>query len=129
MTAHRKTSRRAGQTLVEVLVAMVVLGVGLLSVMRAFAVCTNAEGITRSTTVAREFASRMMARVRRDPALLISEDEGTLAPGHLGFHWKRSLRATEEHGVVAVRVTVEWKNRGIPRRYSLATIVRSPGAQ
>lgn len=115
-----------GQTLAEVLVATVVLGVGLVAVMKAFGTCSRTVGIIRGQTVAKNFASRMMSEARGNPALLLSEDEGALGREHPGFAWSRRLRETPEPGVIAVRITVTWRTRGVRREYSLVSLAQSP---
>jgi type II secretion system protein I len=118
-------TRRAGTTLVEVMVTMVVLGVGLVSVMRAFSTCSANVSLIRGETVAETFASSMMAQMREDPTLLLSEDEGEIGPEHPGFTWQRELRETDEPGVLAVRLTVQWRARAVRRDYTLVSLVET----
>jgi general secretion pathway protein I len=114
-----------GQTLVEVLVAMVVLGVGLVSVLEAFSVCSLAVGVMKSEAVARGWAAEKMGELRTNPALLTSDESGDLGKEYPGFTWRRQVRETPEHGVLSVSVEVKWKNRGVERGYSLVTLIRT----
>lgn len=120
--AWRNGSSRA-QTLVEVLVAMIVLGVGLVSVMKAFSVCSGAVGLIRGEAVAKAVASKMMAEARLDPRVVLAEDSGDLSPEHPGFTWRRELRESSEGGLVAVEITIEWKVQGVRRDYALVSLV------
>ena len=105
---------------------MVVLGVGVVSVMKAFSACSMAVGVIRGRTVAMNFAAGMMSEARCNPELLVSEDEGIFGGDYPGFTWRRQLRATNERGVVAVKITVEWKTQGIARDFSLVSLVEEP---
>lgn len=120
--------RTAGQTLVEVLVATVVLGVGLVAVMRAFSTCTAGVGVVRGRIVAREYAAGLMSELRANPSLLMSDETGEIGDAHPGFTWRRRVRETREQGVLAVEITVEWRVQGMRRSYVLETLVQAPRA-
>lgn len=121
-----RAKRTGGMTLVEVLVAMVVLGVGLTAVMEGFASCSRATGMIGYETAARTAAAAMLAEVRENPELMVSGDAGTLAPEYPNLRWKRTLRESGEEGVLAVEIRVEWRTQGVARGVALATMVRSP---
>jgi len=127
-TARPGRRETAGQTLVEVLVAMVVLGVGLLSVMRAFGTCGRSIGVIHGETMARAFAASMVATARENPGLLLKEETGRTEGPQGVFNWSRRLRETDSPGVLAVEVEVTWSVQGLRRRYSLVTAVEAPGA-
>jgi len=118
--------RRGGVTLVEVLVAMVVLGVGLVSVLRALSTCMRVAGIIGGEAIAEEAAVRMLSELRENPQLLLSGDSGDLGERRPGFTWRRELRETGEPGVLAVRITLAWTSQGVPRDYSVVTLVEMP---
>jgi len=125
--ADRRFPRNfAGTTLVEVLVAMVVLGVGLVSVVRAISTCRRTARIIGGESIAKEAVVRMLSEVRENPQLLLTGDSGPLEAGPPGFTWRRDVRETNEPGVLAVRVTIEWMNQGVRRDYSLVTLVATP---
>jgi len=121
--AHRR--RMAAVTLAEVLVSLVVMGVGLVSVISAFSVCSRAVGIARGQVVAENFAASIVAQMRENPGLLMSGDSGEVGPDYPGFTWKSELRESAEEGVLAVRVTVEWKSQGLRRDYTLVSLVET----
>ena len=121
-----KAGALSGMTLIEVLVAMTILGVGLVAVMRAFSACTRTVGIVRGRTIARDFAGRVMSEARRNPSLLISEDEGNVGGQFPGFTWKRELRDTIEPGLISIRITVNWRIQGLRRDFSLVSLIEAP---
>ncbi len=122
---HRWRGRN-GVTLTEVLVAMVVLGVGLVSVLRALSTCMRTASIIGGESVAEEAAASMLAEIRENPQLLLSGDSGVLEGRRSDFQWQREILETGEPGVLAVRVTIRWTSQGVPRDYSLATLVEMP---
>ena len=128
---HPRTLRaprrsRQGVTLVEVLAAVVVLGVGLVSVMGAFSACARTTGLIRSETVAKLWAANMLAEARGNPDLLISGDSGDLGPAWPGFKWSRRLREGAEHGTLVIEITVQWHTQGVARDFTLTSLVESP---
>jgi len=125
-TLGKQAAPRGGQTLVEVLVAMTVLGVGLVAVLEAFSVCSGAVSRIKSEAIAKTWSRSIMAEIRANPSLLTSDESGDLGRDYPGFTWRRQVRETGEQGVLAVRVEVRWKSRGVAREYSLVTLVRMP---
>lgn len=117
---------RAGLTLVEVLAAMVVLGVGLVSVMGAFSTCARAVSIVKGQVAAETFASKMLSELRVNPQLLLSGDEGIISDAPSVYTWTKELRETAEPGVLAVKITVNWKSQGVSRYYALTSLVATP---
>ena len=117
---------RAGLTLVEVMAAMVVLGVGLVAVMGAFSACSRVVSIVKGQVVAETFASKMLSELRVNPQLLLGGKEGIIIDGPSGFTWTRELRETGEPGVLAVKITVNWKSQGVRRYYALTSLVATP---
>lgn len=125
--AHRAHARsRRGVTLVEVLAAVVVLGVGLVYVMGAFSACARTTGLIRSETVAKLWAANMLAEARGNPDLLISGDSGDLGAAWPGFKWTRKLREGAERGTLVIEITVQWRTQGVARDYTLTSLVESP---
>jgi type II secretion system protein I len=114
------------QTLVEVLVATVVLGIGLAAILNGFSACLNAVSVLRGQSVARDFCATAVSQLRTNPSLLSSDEEGSLGDDHPGFKWRREVRETPEQGLLAVRITVEWTSQGVARDYVLETLVATP---
>jgi len=107
-------------------VATVVLGIGLASVLEGFSACLNAVSILRGQMVARDFCATAVSQLRTNPSLLTSDEEGPVGADHPGFRWRREVRETPERGLLAVRITVEWKSQGVALQYVLETLVRTP---
>lgn len=108
-------SRKAGLTLVEVMLAVVILGVGagvlLTATARCMAVATKAKHYSH--------AHRLIRRVGAEEPLTRAEieegtDEGTFDDAD-GYSWEREITESEEEdrqGLFTIRTRVSWSHRG-----------------
>ena len=99
--------RRAGFTLVEVLVALAIISIALLSALRAAGQGTNNVGELRSRLLAGWVAENLLAehRARRD-WLPLGIQRGTGREGGLDFAWREEVIATPNPAFRRVDVRV-----------------------
>jgi type IV pilus assembly protein PilV len=115
-----------GLTLLEVLVAMVVLSLGLLALtkMQITAIQVNAASgrLTQATAIAQDKLEQLMALPYDDPQLddddLTPHTETRPAQGYT-ITWRVDQDALAV-GVKTINLTVTWSNRGQPKTFSLA---------
>src|SRR4030095_10845162 len=119
-----------GLTLLEVLVAMVVLSLGLLALtkMQITAVQVNAASgrLTQGTAFAQDKLEQLMALPYTDPQLDDQTPVGQSTPytetrpaqGYT-ITWQVDQDALAV-GVKTINLTVTWSNRGQPKTFSLA---------
>ena len=90
-----RSNRRAGFTLVEVLVALAIVAIALLSALRVAGQGTSNVGELRSRLLAGWVAENLLAehRARRD-WLLLGIQRGTQQQGGLDFGWREEVIAT-----------------------------------
>lgn len=111
---HRSNSRR-GLSLIEVMLAVVILGIGsgvlLLATARCLAIVTKAQ---RYST-----AQRLILRVGAEHPLTRSEIETGAKSGTFhdeeGYRWEREITEPESEsrkGLFTVRTRVSWSDRG-----------------
>lgn len=107
MTSWRGNTGRAGFTLIEVLVALAIIAVALLSAMRAAGQGTNNVGELRSRLLAGWVAENLLAehRARRDwlPAGI---QRGSGRQGGLDFTWREEVVDTPNPSFRRVDVRV-----------------------
>jgi len=113
-----------GLTLLEVLVAMVVLSLGLLALtkMQITAIQVNAASgrLTQGTAFAQDKLEQLMALPYTDPQLddQTPHTETRPAQGYT-ITWTVAQDALAV-GVKTINLTVTWRNRGQPKTFSLA---------
>lgn len=90
-----RCGKRAGFTLIEVLVALAIVSIALMSALRAAGQGTNNVGELRSRLLAGWVAENMLAehRARRD-WLPLGIQRGTGRGGGLDFAWREEVIAT-----------------------------------
>jgi len=103
----RRANRRAGFTLIEVLVALAIISIALLAALRAAGQGTNNVGELRSRLLAGWVAENLLAehRARRD-WLPLGIQRGTGRQGGLDFAWREEVIATPNPSFRRVDVRV-----------------------
>jgi prepilin-type N-terminal cleavage/methylation domain-containing protein len=106
-------ARKAGLTLVEVMLSIVILGIGtgvlLVATSRCMAVATKAQYYSR--------AQRLMLQVDAENPITRGEIDTGVENGSFddGFSWEREITESEEEGregLYTVRTRVSWSRRG-----------------
>ena len=105
--ATRRCAKRAGFTLIEVLVALAIVAIALMSALRAAGQGTNTVGELRSRLLAGWVAENLLAehRARRD-WLPLGIQRGSGREGGLDFIWREEVIATPNPSFRRVDVRV-----------------------
>ena len=112
-----------GFSLVEMLAALVILGLALGALYQA------ASGATRNARVAAEYAiATTLAESELDAFVISRPDMGVTQHGRYGeYEWERWVELIperEESGIGWMRIVVSWSGESEPRTVSLSTIGR-----
>jgi len=111
---------RSGMTLLEVLVAMIVLGVAVVGIAQGFTVGLRAAAIARATSTAMELARAKLAEVDAGLIPVTQDDDGDFADyGEPDFRYTLDSRTTDYTGLYEVVLTVEWPDRGETRSHTV----------
>ena len=103
----RQAARRTGFTLIEVLVALAIISIALLSALRAAGQGTNNVGELRSRLLAGWVAEDLLAEHRaRADWLPLGMQRGTRRQGGLDFAWREEVIATPNAAFRRVDVRV-----------------------
>jgi len=115
-------ARKAGLTLIEVMLAIVILGIGSGTLMLATARCLGV------VTKARHYstAQRLILRVGAENPLSRGDVEAGIESGDFedGYSWEREIMEPEDEyreGLYIVRTRVSWSTRGKERFEEIVT--------
>jgi general secretion pathway protein I len=112
-----------GFTLLEVLVATVVLAVGLLAILTAFSMATRATGASTNDTLIPMLAEQKLAEVRAMPRddLLAETSEGDFGEEYPGYTWDLEVSPPDDLHVIRVELTIHAAEMGRKRDVKFAT--------
>ena len=103
----RRISKRSGFSLIEVLVAVVLLSVGLVGIMEGITLTLASSRDEELHTVAVMLAEGHLEQLRSDGFLFEGEDDGDFGADFPRFRWRRKIEETSLSGLHDVSVSVE----------------------
>ncbi len=118
-----RRAHRRGFTLVEMMVAILLIGVGLMGLAALSSTVTRANVQSASLTTASSLAQERMERFRTDAYTGIASGSDTRLQD--GIVYTRTWTVTDNDpavGLKTVTVTVSWTSRGKPHSTTLSTI-------
>jgi len=128
--ALRGTNRRAGLTLIEVMLALVILGVGMVALVTAAGRCIGVARQAKNYESARE----LLARVEVEKPMMLEEEPediaggGSFEPPFETFTWKREIEQEgfEDDGLWKVVTEISWTEHKSARRERVETLIYWP---
>ena len=110
--------RLYGFTVVEAMVAMTVLGVGLVAVFGSLRIANSLAGQIRQQEAAQLLAERRMTTLLARPI-----EQMGIQTGQEGiFTWNEEVRPSRNPDVAEVVVTASWMHQGRPLRFQLLSL-------
>jgi prepilin-type N-terminal cleavage/methylation domain-containing protein len=122
----RRRARR-GFTLVEMLVAVVLLGVGISACVACMGTSTRASALAEEYTAVQLLAREKLSEIELS-GTGEGEDQGDFGEERPGYAWKTVAEPGGAAGVRRVRLYVLWGDEANPRTAEFVTYVRSAGA-
>lgn len=126
-SGHQVISR-SGFTLIEVLVAAVVLAIGISAGVRTLGAMARASAAAADRQTAVRLAGERLA--------ILEAVEGASAGTASGnfeneprFRWQQQVDAAAESGVLQATVTITWRESAADRRYAVTTYLLDPAQQ
>lgn len=117
--------RQQGFTLLEVMVALAILAVALVTILSLQAASIDlgneATVITKATLLAQERMTGLISQERLRPG----QDEGELKENIPPFGWKTTVEDTDREGMQKVTLVVTWQEGSKTRDLELVTYVAS----
>jgi prepilin-type N-terminal cleavage/methylation domain-containing protein len=108
-----RSGRKAGFTLIEVLAALVLMGVGLVSVFSALSAIASSEARTRETEKMHRMAMAKFDELRAITDTFSGSDSGDFSDlGEPDYVWELQVDTTGIENLDAITVSVERRGRG-----------------
>jgi general secretion pathway protein I len=116
---------RRGFTLIEVLVALVVVTAGLTIIAQGFLSGGRASVISQNRSIAAMLAESKMAEVEAGIISTTTTASGTFEPERPDFSWTVETESTTTTGLSKITLTITWKERDQDVTFVLARLLRS----
>ncbi len=128
--ASPRRASRAGLTLIEVMLALVILGLGMVALVTAAGRCISVARQAKNYDAARE----LLARVEVEKPMILEEraediaGSGTFDPPYEGFSWERTVEQEgyEEDGLWRVVTEVRWTEDQRGKKERVVTLIYWP---
>ena len=119
-----RRASRAGFTLAEVLVAMVVLSSGLLIISQGFLTGGTASVRAQQLTIASNLADAKMAEIEAGIVPFTAGANGTFElEGEPDYSWTLTPESTATTGLTKLTLTVKWKERNEDCTFDLVRLI------
>jgi len=124
MTAQGPSQpRRQGFTLVEVLVATVILATGLLGALTAFSMAARVSAVSNDDTLLVYLAQEKLAEIELlgREGLPAGSSWGDFGPEHPEYQWRLFVDMPDERNVVRVELAISFPEAGSTREVLFST--------
>ncbi|MDE2126405.1 MAG: type II secretion system protein [Armatimonadetes bacterium] len=120
---------RRGFTLIEMIVATMLLAIGVCAAMAAISSSVRAQDKARSIQTASLLAAQQLnSAVENIQNISPGSTSGSFAPQHPNYHYNQTIAATSFQDLYQVSVQVMWGSPQNPQERTLATYIRQPPA-
>lgn len=121
----RAARPNAGFSLVEVMVAIVILGVGLVGLTEAVSTAVRSAKESELQTMAVVTAAGKMEELRAEGYVTEGETDGDCAGGLADYRWRQTVARGDQDGLFDVTVVIENTTSG-KQVYELRTLLFDP---
>lgn len=119
-------SRARGFTLIEMIVATIVLVVGGVAAMMAISSSIRSIGIAESYSKAALLAEQRIAELETEPdSLTTGDQQGDFGTEYPGYQWSQSVEPTDLADAYSVTLVVTWNMGSRQGRARFVTTVRT----
>ena len=118
-------SRGRGFSLVEMLAAIMIFGIGVMAVLEVITTALRSTTASLGYTQAVFLAQQRLEETALEAPLSPAADAGVFGPAFPNHTWKREIEELEAERLYRVRVDVIWNERGRERQFTLTTLIAS----
>ncbi len=121
-TQRYSSNSVGGFTMIEILVALAILGTSMLAVFGTLRMCTSANAASQRLTESVLLAEKLLAETVLNDKIAYRTTNGKKGR----FSWQIQTAATGMDNLAAVNVQVQWLDQQKPRRYQLNSLMHIP---
>lgn len=120
------SKKRAGLTLVEVILALMIIGTGLVALVAAVSRCLAVPRLAQNFDTARELLGQLEAEepLQAEKDIEDAAGRGTFDSPHANFSWERTVEQEgedEDDGLWRVTTTISWTENNRTRNEQVVT--------
>ena len=116
---RRQRDGQAGFTMIEVMIASLLMAIAMAGIIGLFMVQTRSAGFSRRNTEASILAEDKMESLRTQTAPFSGLESGLVEPGGSIAMFDRRWSVTPNASFIDYNVTVSWLEDGVPRSLTL----------
>jgi prepilin-type N-terminal cleavage/methylation domain-containing protein len=120
---RRERRRLSAFSLVEMMAALTVFGVGVLGTMEVFTNCLHSSSASQGYTQAVYLAQQVLEETIAENRVTVGQEQGDFGERSPRHSWQQEITETDQKGLYRLRVTVQWSERGRDKQYALETLV------
>src|SRR4051794_15956932 len=105
--SKRACRQRAGFSLIEVMIAILILGVAVVGFVNGLTTALSSHKDSEVQTIAVLLASGRMEKIRADGELEDGDSDGDWGDDYRNYQWRQTITATDTKGLHEVTVIVE----------------------
>ena len=125
LPSHGSLPRCTGFSLIEVMCAILILGIGLLGLTRGITGALGSSKEAEMLTIASQIAAGQMETLRAEGFVLEGDTEGDGGEGLTAYEWQQSITKSTVDGLFDVSVAVRHAQTG-RQIYELRTLIFDP---
>lgn len=115
--------RNAGFTLLEVMVALAIIGIALVAILRSLAMSVSVSNEAKSLSIGTLLAKGKMAEIESRGFPDIEEADGDFGEEYPGYRWERNVSEIGIEDLRKVVVRVLWGEGENAKRVELVTLL------
>ena len=129
VSALNQRRRRAGFTLIEMIVATVLLALGVVAALACISSATRSTSIASEYTTASLLVQQRFAELESQPDQIQGGEQNGTFDQEPGFRWEQTIETTPASSLFKVTLMIQWRSGNIPRSAQFVTYVQKPPEQ
>lgn len=118
---------KKGFTLLEIIVAMVIVVVGLVLISQAFSIGLRAVRVSDKLTVAKFLAEQKITELELQGFSTLQSTNGDFGEDYPGFTWQEVVSATDLDNLKQVDLTISWPEENTIRSLLITKLLANHG--